>query len=122
MIRSQRGQRYGNFIRLGKNPTLFVTAMSNPTKPGQHCRVIGGRMAFNDEGKGPNIRKIVTTLFMHKEQAGIEQENVWHCKGEMLQTYYGVGSEADFLECWLEVIPPEVVPNKELMRVLDETY
>lgn len=81
--------------------------MNPPTKPGQRCRVIGGRMAFNGEGKGPNQGKEVTTMFMHPEQAGVEMENVWHCRGEGLQTYYGVGNEADFLECWLELIPPD---------------
>lgn len=81
-----------------------------PTKPGQKCRVIGGRMNHNDEGRGPNIGKTVETMFLHAEQAGIEQENVWHCKGESLQTYYGVGTEADFLECWLELIEPDAEP------------
>lgn len=80
--------------------------MNHPTKPGQRCRVIGGRMAFNGEGKGPNQGKEVTTVFMHIQQAGIEMENVWRCRGEGLQTYYGVGTEADFLECWLEVVEP----------------
>jgi hypothetical protein len=85
-------------------------------KPGQRCRVIGGRTPFNGEGESPNAGKIVTTIFLHKEQAGIEQENVWRCSGENLQTYYGVGSEADFLECWLEVIasPPVPVKSNEL--------
>jgi hypothetical protein len=67
-------------------------------------------MAYNDEGKGPNIGKKVTTMFLHTKQAGVEKENVWHCRakdGEMLQTYFGVGNEADFLECWLEVIPEQ---------------
>lgn len=81
--------------------------MTTPTGAGQRCRVVGGRMAFNGEGKGPNQGKIVTTMHLHDEKAGAEQENVWHCKGESLQTYYGVGSEADFLECWLEVVEPE---------------
>lgn len=81
--------------------------MTYPTKPNQRCKVIGGRMAYNDEGKGPNIGKEVTTMFLHTKQAGVEQENVWHCRakdGEMLQTYFGVGNEADFLECWLQII------------------
>ena len=85
-----------------------------PTKPGQRCRVIGGRMAFNGEGQGPNQGKEVVTIRMHPERAGVEREAVWHCRakaGEMLQTYYGAGSHADFLECWLEVIdePPMLV-------------
>lgn len=87
--------------------------MSIPTKPGQRCRVIGSRMAFNGQGKGPNQGKIVTTVFLHAETAGIEQENVWHCKateGQTLQTYYGAGPEADFLECWLEVVEPDAAP------------
>lgn len=84
-----------------------------PTKPGQRCLVIGSRMAFNGEGKGPNQGKTVVTMFMHAEKAGVEQENVWHCQatgGQTLQTYYGAGPEADFLECWLEVIEPDAEP------------
>jgi hypothetical protein len=87
--------------------------VSTPTKAGQRCVITGGRMAFNGEGKGPNQGKEVTTVFLHPEQAGTEQENVWHCKakdGESLQTYYGAGMEADFLECWLEVIEPDESP------------
>lgn len=82
--------------------------MPHPTKPGQRCLVVGSRMAFNGEGKGPNQGKTVVTMFCHAEKAGNEQENVWHCAGEngtILQTYYGAGPEADFLECWLEVLP-----------------
>lgn len=87
----------------------------HPTKPGQQCRVIGGRATANGEGVSPNHGKIVVTEYLHKEQAGIEQENVWHCVSkEILTTYYGAGHAADFLECWLEVIPPEVAPAKEL--------
>lgn len=90
--------------------------MNNPPyQPGQRCRVIGGRMAYNDEGKGPNIGKEVTTMFLHTKQAGMEKENVWHCRakdGELLQTYFGVGNEADFLECWLEVIPEQESQDK----------
>jgi hypothetical protein len=59
-------------------------------------------------------------MFLHAITAGVEQENVWHCSGEMLQTYYGVGPEADFLECWLEVIPPMETPLKELEKELEE--
>ena len=77
-----------------------------PTKPGQKCKVIGGRTPFNGEGVSPNMGKTVTTIFLHEQKAGSEQENVWRCSGKDLQTYYNVGSEADFLECWLEVIPP----------------
>ena len=90
--------------------------MNPPHKPGQKCRVIGGRMAFNDEGKGPNIGKEVTTMFLHTKLAGMEKENVWHCRakdGEMLQTYFGVGNEADFLECWLSVIDPLDTPKQQ---------
>lgn len=88
--------------------------MSTPTQPGQRCKVIGGRMPFNGEGVSPNQGKAVVTMFLHAEKAGIEQENVWHCKAEegTLQTYYGVGLEANFLECWLEVIPPKLEPPK----------
>lgn len=95
-----------------------------PTKPGQQCLVIGGRMAFNDEGKGPNQGKKVVTMFMHEEKAGIEQENVWHCRamdGQTLQTYYGAGTEADFLECWLQVIDPDAAPPKVIERELEQS-
>lgn len=88
--------------------------MNPPTKPGQRCRVIGGRTAFNGEGASPNLGKVVSTMFLHAEQAGVEQENVWHCQGEGLQTYYGVGTEADFLECWLEVAEPPPVKAKTI--------
>jgi len=91
--------------------------MTIPTKPGERCRVVGSRSAFNGEGNGPNMGKIVVTIYMHNERAGLEQENVWHCmstNGEVLQTYYGAGFEADFLECWLEVIPPDQTLPKEL--------
>lgn len=92
----------------------------NPTKPGQRCRVIGGRSPANGEGTSPNQGKIVVTQYLHKEQAGVEQENVWHCASkDILTTYYGAGHEADFLECWLEVIPPEVAPPKELKMELE---
>jgi hypothetical protein len=87
--------------------------MNPPTKPNQRCRVIGGRMAFNGEGQGPNQGKEVITAFMHADKAGIEQENVWRCRaasGHVLQTYYGAGGEADFLECWLEVVEPDAAP------------
>ena len=94
----------------------------HPTKPGQRCRVIGGRSTANGEGTSPNQNKIVVTQYLHKEQAGIEQENVWHCNStEVLTTWYGAGHEADFLECWLEVIPPEVAPPKELKQELEDT-
>jgi hypothetical protein len=86
--------------------------MNPPTKPGQRCRVIGGRMPFNGEGESPNKDKVVTTVFRHDELAGLEQEVVWRCCGEGLQTYYGVGTHADFLECWLEVIEPPPVKAK----------
>ncbi|VTU32046.1 hypothetical protein H4CHR_02931 [Variovorax sp. PBS-H4] len=86
--------------------------MTHPTEPGQRCRVIGGRSPFNGEGASPNQNKVVVTQFLHAEKAGLEQENVWHCRAEdgVLKTYYGAGPEADFLECWLEVIPPQEAP------------
>lgn len=90
--------------------------MNPPNQPGQKCRVIGGRMAFNGEGQGPNQGKEVVTVFLHPMQAGVEHENVWRCKsadGSLLQTYYGAGSEADFLECWLSVIEPPPPKVKE---------
>ena len=67
-------------------------------------------MAFNGDGQGPNQGKEVVTVFLHTDKAGIEQENVWRCRaasGHVLQTYYGAGGEADFLECWLEVVEPD---------------
>jgi len=77
-------------------------------------------MAFNGEGKGPNQGKTVITMFLHDRKAGdlVEggvHENVWHCKatgGDILQTYYGAGTEADFLECWLQLLPPETQEPK----------
>lgn len=93
--------------------------MITPTAPGQRCLVIGGRTAFNGEGKGPNQGKEVVTMFLHAEQAGAELENVWHCRakdGQVLHTYYGVGPEADFLECWLQVIQPDTEPPKLAAR------
>lgn len=70
-------------------------------------------MAFNGEGQGPNQGQEVVTVFLHPERAGVEQENVWRCRaasGHTLQTYYGAGDSADFLECWLQVIEPDVAP------------
>jgi hypothetical protein len=90
--------------------------MNPPTKPGQRCNVIGGRMPFNCEGESPNKGKVVTTMFLHPIQAGVEMENVWHCAGENIQTYYGVGNEADFLECWLELAEPPPVTSKQTER------
>lgn len=90
-----------------------------PTKPGQRCRVVGGRMSYNDEGVGPNQGKVVTTVFLHDTSAGMEQENVWHCKSsDIIQTYYGAGYEADFLECWLEVID-EDEPSELLAKEIE---
>jgi hypothetical protein len=96
--------------------------VTHPTKPGQRCLVIGGRMAFNGEGKGPNQGKEVVTVFLHAEKAGIEQENVWHCRakeGDTLQTFYGAGSEADFLECWLQVVDDLPAQSLEHSRVAE---
>jgi len=92
-----------------------------PTKPGQKCRVIGGRATANGEGQSPNFGKIVTTVSLHPERAGIEQEPVWHCQSaEIITTYYGAGNAADFLECWLEVLPPDPVVDKELTKELEQ--
>lgn len=83
-----------------------------PTKPGQKCRVVGSRSQENGEGDGPNIGKIVTTMFLHQQQAG-DSVPVWHCRGDSLITYWGhLGTEADFLNHWLEVIP-ELPPKTE---------
>lgn len=88
--------------------------MTHPNKPGQKCRVIGGRSPANGEGISPNQGKIVVTQYLHDTQAGVEQENVWHCcSDDTLTTYYGAGAEADFLECWLQVLPPEPLKSKE---------
>ena len=90
--------------------------MTYPTKAGQRCKVIGGRTPFNGEGVSPNQGMEVTTMFLHVIKAGVEQENVWHCRakdGEWLQTYFGVGNEADFLECWLSVIPEVDTSTKQ---------
>lgn len=95
--------------------------MTHPTEPGQRCRVTGGRTPFNGEGKSPNEGKKVTTMFLHEIQAGGEMENVWRCKAAegVIVTYYGAGTEADFLECWLEVEPPEEQTPKELVKELE---
>lgn len=45
--------------------------MTIPTKPGQPCRVIGGRSPLNGEGTSPNQNKIVTTVFLHDQKAGV---------------------------------------------------
>lgn len=93
--------------------------MTTPTAPNQQCRVIGGRSPANGEGASPNQGKIVVTQFLHNNTAGIEQENVWHCQAtgeDILQTYYGAGHEADFLSCWLQVIAPEILPPKTLVK------
>lgn len=92
-----------------------------PTKSGQRCRVIGGRATANGEGQSPNFGKIVTTVSLHPELAGIEQERVWHCQSsDVLTTYYGAGHSADFLECWLEVLPTDPAVVKELSEELEE--
>lgn len=85
--------------------------VKRPTKPGQLCRIIGGRMQVNGEGTGPNIGKLVYTLFLHQQQAD-DRVPVWRCLGEGLQTYYGVGSECDFLSVWLELV--EEIPAPPL--------
>lgn len=91
--------------------------IERPTKPGQRCRVVGSRSKDNGEGDGPNMGKEAKTMFLHQTQAA-NSVPVWHCSGEGLQTYYGVGTEADFLNYWLEVIPevpiaPEVVTTQQ---------
>lgn len=86
--------------------------------------MVGGRATANGEGQSPNFGKIVVTEYCHHAKAGIEQENVWHCRSannEVLTTYYSAGFYADFLECWLEVIPPETAPPKTLTRKLEES-
>lgn len=91
-----------------------------PTRPGQKCRVIGGRSTANGEGMSPNFGKIVTTVFLYEETAGIEQEPVWHCQSnDLLSTYYATGTSADFLECWLEVLPDDPVAANKLSKELE---
>ena len=75
----------------------------HPTAPNQRCKVIGGRTLDNAEGVSPNMGKVVHTMYLHQQQAA-DRVPVWHCRGEGLQTYYGVGTEASFLNYWLEVI------------------
>lgn len=93
-----------------------------PERPGQRCRVVGGRLNANDEGKGPNIGKVVVTVEM-RGLAGVEQEPVWRCNaapGEQLVTYHGaVAPEADFLACWLEVLPEDRPQPPELRAARD---
>ena len=96
--------------------------MTPPTHSGQRCRVIGGRMPFNGEGESPNVGRIVVTQFRHATLAGVEQEHVWRCAsadGRALVTYYGAGEQADFLECWLEALPPE--PERVMPAAKDLT-
>lgn len=89
----------------------------HPTAPNQRCRVIGGRGIDTGEAPSPNQGKVVTTMYLHQIQAG-DSVPVWHCRGEGLQTYYGVGTEIDFLNYWLEVVieelpaPPEAAATK----------
>lgn len=93
--------------------------IEHPTKPGQRCRVIGSRTKDNGEGDGPNMGKEVVTIFLHQQQAA-DRVPVWRCSGVGLQTYYGVGTQADFLNYWLQVIKEEEPPKvqtKELELV-----
>jgi hypothetical protein len=89
--------------------------MTLPSKPGQRCRVVGGRQQTNGEGESANMNRIVETVSLHSQRAGTPENSfaVWKCKsmdGLPLTTYYGAGPEADFLAIWLEVIPPETLP------------
>ena len=90
----------------------------HPTAPNQRCRVIGGRASDNDEGPSPNLGKTVHTVYLHQQQAD-DRVPVWHCRGEGLQTYYGVGSESDFLNYWLEVIEELPTSPQALTKELD---
>ena len=89
-----------------------------PTAPNQRCLVIDGRTSANDEGPSPNLGKIVYTMYLHQQQAD-DRVPVWHCRGEGLQTYYGVGSECDFLNYWLEVVEETLAPPQALTKELD---
>lgn len=89
--------------------------MSLPHKPGQRCRVVGGRQETNGEGQSANMGRIVETVSLHAQRAGTPENSfaVWKCKstdGLPLTTYYGAGPEADFLGIWLEVIEPDAEP------------
>lgn len=93
-----------------------MSMTKHPTAPNQRCRVIGGRTIDNAEGDSPNVGKIVHTMYLHQQQAG-DSVPVWRCRGQDLQTYYGVGTQADFLNYWLEVIeelpvPPQAASTK----------
>ena len=97
--------------------------MTYPTAPGQRCRVVGGRLTAERAVQSPNFGKIVITEYLHRAKAGIEQENVWHCRSAdntVLTTFYSAGFYADFLECWLEVIPTETPPPKVLAKKLEQ--
>lgn len=83
----------------------------HPTKPNQRCKVIGGRSSDTNEGNSPNKGKVVFTMYLHQQQAD-DRVPVWHCKGKDLFTFYGNGTEADFLNYWLEVIDDEPEPLK----------
>ena len=90
----------------------------HPTAPNQRCRVIGGRALDTGEGTSPNLGKIVYTMYLHQQQAD-DRVPVWHCRGDGLQTYYGVGSESDFLNYWLEVVEETPAPPQSLTKELD---
>lgn len=92
-----------------------MSFIQRPTKPGQKCKVVGSRSADNGEGPGPNMGKVVTTMFLHQQQAA-DSVPVWHCAGADLQTYYGVGTEADFLIYWLQVADDEPEPPKTVVE------
>ena len=78
-------------------------------------------MMDNDEGKSPNIGKIVITISKYQEKAA-GQVNVWRCRvanpNDKIISYHGaVSDEGDFLEHWLEVIPPEPLAVKETEKI-----
>lgn len=90
----------------------------HPTAPNQRCRVIGGRVSDTGEGTSPNLGKIVHTMYLHQQQAA-DRMPVWHCRGNGLQTFYGYGSEADFLNHWLEVIEELPTPPQAVLTGLE---
>lgn len=101
--------------------------MTTPSRPSQRCRVVGGRSIVNGEGNGPNLGKIVLTQFLHPIRAGDASDSraVWRCNAtgtDLLQTFYGVGTQCDFLAEWLEVLPEDPVEPlvKETEKEIEE--
>jgi hypothetical protein len=97
--------------------------LTEPTRPGQRCRVIG----TSNGTAGHTYGKEVVTVFEHDqhlrtERGGIvvDMGPVWRVRGEnLISEYGGAGDQVDCLAIWLEVIDdPDNVDahstNKEL--------